>query len=306
LIVLIGYFSAYFVIGSAKNKSPLLNSLKEWIGLLALSVIPLIVISMTFFSGMYILALSYWLFSLVVGVVGCFLLEKVINPVGLVKVALIFLIMAWSASISIGWPFPDLASGQLVALLLAFTLPMIQQKLDKFSHRYIYTLALVIFSSMVLVSFGIARMRFIARDLPAAQLTEKLDTVLPGGKGIRTNQNTYKFLFDLQEAIKISKNFGNTYAIIPDCAGWWVKSPQPNPLPIDWVQKIELNKPELIARVVQDLVQMRSTNIVIVQKVEAKRLRDGFIPFSDDFTVVEYVRDHFTKVYETSLFEIYK
>jgi hypothetical protein len=306
LIVLIGYFSAYLLIGSAQNKYPLINSLKEWIGLLALSVIPLIVISITFITGMYILALSYWLFSLVVGVVCCFLVEKVKNPAGLVKVALILLIMAWSASISIGWPFPDLASGQLVALLLAFTLPMIQQKLEKINYKYIYTLSLVIFSIMVLVSFGIARMRFIARDLPAPQLTEKLDTVLPGGKGIRTNRNTYIFLIDLQEAIQKSKNFGSTYAVIPDCAGWWVKSPQANPLPIDWVQKIELNKPELITRVIQDLVQMRNTNIVIVQKVEAKSLRDGFIPFSDDFTVVEYVRDHFTKVYETSLFEIYK
>jgi hypothetical protein len=306
LLALLGYLSARFITGSAQIKIPLNNSFKEWIGLVTLSVIPLIAISMTFISGEYILSASYWLFSLVVGVVGCFLLKKIEKPRGLGRIGMIFLLMAWSESISIGWPYPDLASGQLLALLLAFTLPIIRQKLEVRKRADIYTFALAVLSFLLLVSFGSARMRFITRDLPAEKLTERLDAVLPGGKGIRTNQNTYKFLFDLREAIHVSKNFGNSYAIIPDCAGWWVQSPQVNPLPIDWVQGIELNKPELVSRVIRDLDLMRNTNIVIVQKFQAKKLRDGFIPFDDEFTVVEYVRDHFTKVYETSLFELYK
>jgi hypothetical protein len=306
LLALLGYLSARFITGSAQIKIPLNNSFTEWIGLVTLSVIPLIVISMTFISGEYILSASYWLFSLVVGVVVCFLLKKIEKPPGLGRIGIIFLLMAWSASISIGWPYPDLASGQLLALLLAFTLPIIRQKLEVRKRADIYTLALVVLSFLLLVSFGSARTRFIARDLPAEKLTERLDAVLPGGKGIRTNQNTYEFLFDLREAIQVSKNFGNSYAIIPDCAGWWVQSPQVNLLPIDWVQGIELNKPELVSRVIRDLDLMRNTNIVIVQKIQAKKLRDGFIPFDDEFTVVEYVRDHFTKVYETSLFELYK
>jgi hypothetical protein len=67
-----------------------------------------------------------------------------------------------------------------------------------------------------------------------------------------------------------------------------------------------LNKPELAARVIRDLDALRETNIVIVQKVEARFLMDGFVPFSDEFAVVEYVRTRFTLVYETSLFELYK
>ena len=149
-------------------------------------------------------------------------------------------------------------------------------------------------------------MQHIFREQPARNLTERLDSVLPGGKGIRTNQNTYNFLVDLQDAIRLSRKSGKTYAIIPDCAGWWVKSQQINPLPIDWVQGVELNKPALITRVIQDLELLRNTNTVIVQKVEAKRLRDGFVSFGPQFAVVEYVRDHFIKVNETSLFELYK
>jgi hypothetical protein len=302
--VLVGFISTLFIIGNQKRIPAPRNSFLEWIGLLILSVIPLIGISITYFSGQKILPASFWLFSLVVGVIGCLLFQKKTSE--LAKVGLIFLLMAWSASISIGWPSPDLASGQVLAILLVFTLPLIHLHLKERKHEYIYNVGLVLFSTVLLVSFGTARMQFIAREQPAVKLTEKLDGVLPGGKGIRTNKNTYDFLVDLGEAIKISRNFGSTYAIIPDCAGWWVKSPQANPLPIDWVQKIELNKPELTARVIRDLDALRETNIVIVQKVEARFLQDGFVPFSEEFAVVEYVRSHYTRVYETSLFELYK
>jgi hypothetical protein len=306
LIVILGYFSARLVIGGTQINIPVRDNFKRWIGLLILSTILLIVISITFVSGRYVLALSYWIFSLVVGVVVCFLIEKGDKPGGFVNLAFIFLMMAWSASISIGWPYPDLASGQLVALLLAFVVPLIQRNLGRLNLGYLYTPALVFFSSIVLVSFGIARLQHIYRELPSNKLTERLDSVLPGGKEIRTDQNTYEFLVDLQDAIKLSKNFGQTYAIIPDCAGCWVKSQEVNPLPIDWVQGVELNKPALISRIIQDLELLRKDNIVIVQKVQAKKLRDGFVPFDQDFVVVQYVRDHFTKVDETPLFELYK
>jgi hypothetical protein len=306
LFLLIGYFSTRLIVGSAQINVPLSNAIKEWCGLLILSGSVLTAISLAFITGEYILVSTYWLFSLLVGVVGCLLLEKVEKPDGLVKTALIFLAMAWSASISIGWPYPDLASGLILALLLAFALPRVHTKLDHLKRGYLYPMALVFFSSLLLISFGVARMKYITRDLAATELTYQLDGVLPGGEGIRTNKNTHDFLADLQEAIELSKNYGSTYAIIPDCPGWWAKSPQANPLPIDWVQNIELNKPVLISRVLQDLEAARSSNIVIVQKVEAKKLRDGFIPFGNDFEVVEYVRAHFTKVNETSLFDLYK
>lgn len=306
LFFLAGFISTLFITGSENGLSPQQGSFKEWMGLLTLSVAPLIVIPVTYLTGQKILSATYWLFSLAIGVVVGLLFKKGKKPDALTRTGLIFLLMDWSASISIGWPYPDLGSGLVLTFLLAFTLPIIHIRLNERKRECIYQAWLMFLSSILLLSFGTARLRFIARDLPAAKLTEKLDAVLPGGKGIKTNQNTYEFLSDLENAIKISQNYGNSYAIIPDCPGWWAKSPQANPLPIDWVQKIELNKPELVAHVIQELDSMRKTNIVIVQKVEAKYLRDGFIPFSEEFVVVGYVRNHYTLVFETSLFELYK
>jgi hypothetical protein len=305
--VLVGYLSTRLIIESTQTQFPLSKTWKEWLGLLTLSVIPLIGISMAFVSGRYIFTLSFGLFGLVVGVVGCHLLEKAEKPVGLVKVALLALIMAWSASLSIGYNSPILASGQLVTVLLAYVYPVIQQKLEKRRNgRYIYAVSLLALSAIVLVSFGMARVYHIYRDQAAPNLTKRLDAILPGGKGIRTNENTYNVLVDLREAIKVSQDLGDTYTIIPDFAGWWVKSPQANPLSIDWPQGTELNRGELVHRVINELELKRNTNIVIVQKVEVSFLASGFTPISDGYAIVEYVRHHFTQIYETSFFELYR
>lgn len=97
-----------------------------------------------------------------------------------------------------------------------------------------------------------------------------------------------------------------TYTIIPDCAGLWVKSDQANPLSIDWPQETELAHPELQKRVMRDLSLIRNKNVVIVQKVEANTLKDGFSPLSERYSIVNVVQKNFSKIYETSFFEVYQ
>jgi len=303
--VLVGYFSTTLIVRSNQIKSSFNNTWKEWLGLLTLSLIPIINITRRLSKGSPYFDLSFTLFGLVVGVASFHLLEKVVKSAEQVKVVLLVSIMAWSASLSIGYNFPILVSGQLLVVLLAYTYPGIQQKLEKQNCRHLYSLVILLMSTLVLVSFGVTRRHNIYRDQAASTLTERLDAVLPGGKGIRTNENTYNFLVDLQEAIRVSQDLGITYAIIPDCAGWWGASPQANPLPIDWTLGTELNKPELVIRVIQKLESMRNTNTVIVQKVESGNLSNEFISLYD-YAVVDYVRLHFLKVYETSFFELYK
>jgi hypothetical protein len=288
---------------STRLQSPSIKVWKEWLGLLTLSLLPILAMIYICFSGMLFFPPSFGLFGIVIGVVGCLMLEKVQKPVG---IAILVLIIAWSVSLSIGYNSPVLGSGALIAVLLAYSYPVIQQKMEKYDCKIICTMALMLMSVIVIVSFGVARTQYIFLDQAASNLTERLDGVLPGGYGIRTNKNTYAFLVDLQKAIKVSQTLGNTYSIIPDCPGWWAAAPQANPLPIDWTQSIELNRPELVRRVTQKLESIRNTNIVIVQKVEAKMLKWGFTPLSNEYEVVNYVRAHFTKVYETSYFELFR
>jgi hypothetical protein len=134
-----------------------------------------------------------------------------------------------------------------------------------------------------------------------------LDGVLPGGRLIYTNPNTYDFLVDLDNATDAVSARNRTYAIIPDVPGYWVQSRQTNPLPVDWPQPVELNNQYLIDRVTRDLEAKRGEVVVIVQKVYAFYLADGFVPLDDDeYAVVKYVRTHFRKTGETEFFELYE
>lgn len=305
--VVVGYLCTRLIMGSTPLRLPLSRVSQEWLGLATLAVIPPLYVSWTFVTGTYIYVTSFGVFGLAVGVLGCILLDSVEWRLLQLRVGLLVLIMAWSSSISIGKNTPNLGSGELLALLSAYTYPAIRQKLDKPGSKYVYAGGLLALSVTVIASFGTARTLFIYRDQAAPSLTRKLDAILPGGKGIRTNENTYEFLLNLHEAIRIAQDLGSTYSIIPDGAGWWVKSAQANPLSIDWAWPTELDRPELVLRVTSQLESMRSSNIAIVQKVEAKDLARGFVPLDDKYyAVVEYVRSHFSKIYETSLFELYR
>jgi hypothetical protein len=211
------------------------------------------------------------------------------------------LVMAWAASLSIGYNTPALVSGPMLTVLLASACPVIRKKIKT---SRLYTAALVAVTIAILLAFGVARTQTIYRESNAAHLTWKLDGILPGGKGIRTNSNTYRFLADLSQATRRAKENGVTYAVLPDCAGWWVQASSPNPLSIDWVHKWELNSPPLHEKVIADLEAHRGSNWVIIPKVAVPLLASGLHPFQDRY--VDYVRSHFEKVDDTEFLEIYR
>ena len=124
---------------------------------------------------------------------------------------------------------------------------------------------------------------------------------------IYTKPNTYGFMVDMNNGTDIVSARDKTYAIIPDAPGYWVQSRQTNPLPMDWTQPVELGNQYLVDRVTSDLAAKRGEVIVIVQKVHAFYLVDGFVPLDEDqYPVVQYVRTHFSKTHETELFELYE
>lgn len=303
--VIPGFLSACLILKKIQIKLPFFNIFKQSTGLFILTVIPLIVIAITFISGKFIFATSFVLFGLLTGIIVCIFYKKDKKSFKQFNYIFLVLIIAWSISLSIGYNFPILASGQMFSVLFVFAYPKIRQKMDKKINKIIYLSALLIGLSLVLISFGVMRLHHIYRDLDSSNLSHKLDDTFPGGKGIKTNENTFKFIVDLNKAIRFSQDLGTSYSIIPDCAGWWVMSPQKNPLPIDWAQETELNTRELVNHVILELESKRNTNIVIVQKVKANSLAFSFTPLSDKYEVVNYVKDNFNKLDETDYFELY-
>jgi hypothetical protein len=213
-------------------------------------------------------------------------------------------LLAWSASLSLGYNYPALGSGILMTFL--FALSYHHFTWTDLRRRSFVSLA---FALMAISAFHYTRIHYIYREQPVSQLTCPLGDVLPGARLIRTNPNTYVFLADLNVAIRSVVNNGMKYAIIPDVAAHWVKAEQRNPLPVDWTQGTELSTAALTDRIVKSLDQQRSQQVVIVQKVKADELASGFVELKTEdrhYAVVTYVRTHFEKIGETRYFDLYK
>jgi len=244
-------------------------------------------------------AYAFWLFGLLVGAA---LALPWKNPASTParRMALLALLLAWSASISGGYNNPALGSGAMLVALVAITFEKFR---DTGARTRAYSLPVL--SLVIVLCFGVGRARHIYREQPAAQLTERLDGVISGAKGIYTNRNTADFLRDLNDAVDFVKKRHKQYAIIPDAAAYWVRSPQRNPYPGVWPLAYELQTPALMNRYIAGMDARRGDTIVITQKVAADRLTEGFVPLNY-FEVVEHARTHFHKVYENRSFELYE
>lgn len=248
---------------------------------------------------------SFYLFGTATGACMYFIAERGSSS-RYVRAGILALLAAWSVSLSRGYNTPALAGGVLAVLLLSYGQVSYRSALGRrWAEKVPNSLALAV-AVVAVIGFVIGRYEHIYREQPARDLTQPLDGVLPGGNLIRTNENTLAFLEGL--GVAIHGTGGREYAILPDLAGYWVRSEQLNPIPIDWAQGAELDTPALLDRVIRDLDTHRGTRVVIVQKVAAASLAEGFVPLrdSDYYAVVRHVRRHFTKIGETEYFQLYE
>ena len=298
--VVAGYCSMFLLSASSV---PLLRirRVPSYVGALMLTVVPASLITVGLYRGS-LATVSFGLLGMVLGVVLYCILRGTIRDGDRIPAALMALLLAWCASLSVGYNFPTLLLGPLFTVLVAF----VYSAGRAFDPRLLTTL-LVVGGAAILLGFGISRPYYIYREQPSSELTEPLGEVLPGGRLIYTNPNTYEFLADLDDATHIVSAQNKAYAIIPDVPGYWVQSSQTNPLLIDWPQPVELSSQYLTDRVTGDLAAKRGEVTVIVQKVHAFYFADGFVPLDEDqYAVVQYVHANFRKTNETEFFELYE
>jgi len=296
LAALVGYLSCRFIY---RRRSADQASAKL-IAVATLYCAPLLGTAVSLWFGILINT-SFAIFGLLAGA-AIYALTDGFELLAQKRLVLLALLTAWSASISVGYNSPALGAGPILVALVGLVLST--YKGDRILEFLLVAAALVI-----VLSFGIARTRYIYRDQPAANLDKSLEGVLPGGKWIYTNPNTYEFMKDLGVAVKIAQASQQQYAILPDVAAYWVKAAQQNPLPAVWPLTMEeLSEPKLLNRFIEAMEQKRSNTIFIVQKVEAPTLASGFTPLQDSYfyEVVRDVRTHFSKIGETSYFELYR
>ena len=175
-----------------------------------------------------------------------------------------------------------------------------------FNLEIFIPLGFIALAILIAPTFHYSRLNKIYRDQRASKLTYDLAGVLPGGNGIYTNENTHNVLVDLGSAIKKIEGF--KYAIVPDIAGYWPAAKQANPLPADWIQKIEVPYGQPLENMKSDMKKfVLKGEKIILQKFQAHSLANGFEPITDyDYQpIVPFVKENFKKVDETEYYEIY-
>ena len=291
----VGYVSLWLILGRSFKS----GTARKWIAILLLFCGPLLGTAASLWFGI-LQGTAFGLFGILAGAT-VYLLTSNYTPENWKPVTLLVIATTWTASISGGYNTPALMAGPVLVTLIAFVFSLHRQ-----NRALLYSL--IIFSLLIVFSFGVARTRYIYRDQPATQLTRSLAEVLPGGKHIYTNPNTFAFMQDLDGAVEFVEAEHKHYAILPDVAAYWVKAPQQNPLPAVWPHAEELSNQVLMDRFINALEANRADTILILQKVEAKELSKGFVPLpsSDYYEVVNYARAHFVKIHETNYFELYR
>jgi hypothetical protein len=298
--ILTGYCSM-FLLSTSTVPLPGARRATRYVGASLLTIMPAIVIAIGLYRAS-LATVSFGVFGMVLGVTLYYASSGVTRGEDKIPILLIALLLAWSASLSVGYNFPTLLLGTLFAILATSVYSLRESVEPRFLQ-----MTLIAMGAAILLSFGVSRPYYIYREQPSSGLTESLDGVLPGGRLIYTNPNSYAFLVDLNGATDLVMSEDKQYAIIPDVPGYWVQSRQTNPLLVDWPQPVELGNEYLVNRVTSDLAAKRGEVTVLVQKSHAFYLADGFVPLDDEqYAVVKYVRANFTKTHETKFFDLYE
>jgi len=302
--IFIGYFALHYLHSLPGKKAWIRETgRRRLVGLTGLYGLPLLTTVISLVSG-YLFRSSFVLFGVVTGILLYCLVKGRWKFTNELRGVSIVLTAAWCVSISLGYNSPALMAGPLFVLIL-----LADRIVGRLSSPLIHCPAfLFAVTAATVIGFGIGRCTHIYRDRPAVDLTERLGDVLEGGRLIKTNQNTFRYLADLQGVINSVDSSGLHHILLPGSAGVWVKSKQRNPLPIDWVQETELKNNDLVNDVRNDIDISRNSTVVIVQKVILRALADEFeyVADSNYHELVRYVRDNYTKVRETPYHEIYR
>lgn len=209
------------------------------------------------------------------------------------KLNFLVLLLAWSASVSIGLNTP-------VLLACALFLMVMNTWNDEKHSTWLAMASLAI----LLLPYHYGRRHFIYRDLNASRLEYHLGDVMPGAQGIYTNKRTYDLHSDLDSIARTSEKL----ALLPYGGAYWATNSKPNPSLIHWTSGIELQNLDVRSRFIKQLDEQRGDLKVLIPKYDVVRLAEGRKPFpiQKHYPVSEYISINWEKVSETSYFFIYE
>lgn len=197
----------------------------------------------------------------------------------------ILLGISWSASISLGYPFPILFStGIILTALFLFD-----------SGKKPYLTFLIAFTlSLIAMSYNLTPYR----EENILKITDRLDFVSPKLKYIRTNQGNSKKLTNLKLLIK---KYGSSFIVAPNIPMAHYIFNSKSVMPADWLINSEVNKDaELFISIAAD-----KKNYIFLEKSFLKK-EIMMTEKKEDFSIIaSYIYKNFNKIDESAYFIVY-
>jgi hypothetical protein len=251
----------------------------------------------TFFKTEWILPGSFFFFGCTVI---CFFYALFNKSYQDAAVLGIILLVSWCASISIGYNFPVLCSGLLMFATWHYLRKVEVEVTPKWIH-YLSVTILVVFVG----AFIHLRYTHIYRDRPAAELVYPLEGVLPGGRFIYSNPNTFAYLSELKAHVEQARAAQKRYAIIPDFPGYWVAAKEPNPIFTDWASWHE-TPDGVMDRYIASIAQYQDQLWVIVENYDPRNLATDLVPIPKDYKTIRFISENGNVVKEGKYFTVYE
>ncbi|MFM2229396.1 MAG: hypothetical protein RL607_654 [Bacteroidota bacterium] len=214
------------------------------------------------------------------------------NPEDRHKAGVLVLVFtaAWSASISLGYPFPIfMGSALLVILYLG-----INEQFPHFTPLFIGVVSIGCISGTVYQFHPYA-------EQPLSELHYNLGQISPKLEGIQTSKLHFEKLKDLKS---LHQQYRTKKQIVaPNIPIYYYVMGIQNPLPADWLLNWEIHRdPKTLLEIAS-----KKENVIFVEKsfVQGNEL---FMPKNRaDFSVVsDYIVRHFQKINETKYFMVFK
>ncbi len=193
------------------------------------------------------------------------------------KVPFIVLLFAWCVSISVGYNSIALFSGGIISWII----------FDYFNDDKSYSKVFFTLIFFSIISFLYVRANNIYRDASIKNLNYKLDDIVEGAYGIKTNLNTYKVLVELD---LLKKKYPNLI-VAPDFTACNILHSHQSKILTEWPNKTEIPNDKILQKVISKIGN-DTTLFFAIPKYQTALLKDSLSLFPNDgkdYRILNYI-----------------
>lgn len=224
---------------------------------------------------------------------------------GIIKSALLILILCWCASSALMYDSPGPVAGLFIGwIIFVFYDGFIGFEVPRWSRggvRLLTWLAVIVLLSL----WVILRLKSLPPDVGKSQVYEPLGKNLYGAAGIKARKQITEVMEDLSNVIE--KSGIDSYGIVPGIPSWWLSPRRDNPLPVDvYHPDGEFVRSRIIDQLKLEEKRERGKSAIIIQKYLMRTYPERRISPDQRYPLYTEIRKKWKKKGESKYFIVYE